>query len=883
MDPLLAWFAGQALGPELVAEATRILRRRDWQTAFAKEVADAVGGGVSWRSVRRWLKRPPTWPDLVQPSLDGTERLVADAEAILRRRRGRNGDDPGRRRRAEQVVGEAGARFLQSLDPSLAVAVAYHRAIREVAALGVRLGLPGGGARERLDELLRGSADRDIARVEALGVPGDLARQVAEALLCRPPAVAWTSQLAVITAELGSGKTTEAERHHRTAVVTAMAHSSAPLPVFVTARLLGGSLLDEVNRWWGDVPEIGRRGVHLVVDGLEEVGERRANDLVVEVHSALRRFPNSRALLTTRPLDVRADPGDRLSVPPLTDAEAMGIVGLIAGREVGQVEFHGWAPAAVDAVRRPLFAVAAGLALRHEIRPMSATELLAALARAATARMEWSSALEVLGRAAALSVDDGHGRVPVREAAETAEQRRVLASSTLVEVDSEDDTFIWGVVLLAEWFAAQRLLAVPALASELAVDADRLDRWRYAVLTAVQAAHSETVAALLDPIGRRAPAMAGWLLDRCRRPWRTEPPGLPVEEWGRRLRQATDALVEGLEGSAERVGPVREGRLLPLGVAFGAPGRLWYAWRESDPHGPAIGLLPADAAGERGSGWVGGRQRRLEGDPPWPWLAAFDDLRAELSRMLGEGMLMEGPAVLGMERDLKLALDLTGEDHLRTEAVALGRLEAVVADSADHHPGSTFQHAGRDAVRLGDVRELVARYRAAGSAEVTNPWPGPDRLGQGIGWVPHLWSPERLRDRAEGVIAAALEAYRTTVDASLPRFAAQLRVARMWPVRLVACLVPGTIEEGIPADDVQFVWGVEPSQALGVDIFIAHDLDDSLAMLRVLRGSNRDLPVSWGELPGLYGSTPCLDLATDLLWGDLRVWGWVTGSPRRGR
>lgn len=98
MNPLLAWFVGQAVGPELVAEGMRRLANRDVQTALAKEVVGVVDGRVSWRVLRRFLRRPDIWPDLVEPSSAGAERLVAGVEHMLRRTRRWRATDGNSRR-----------------------------------------------------------------------------------------------------------------------------------------------------------------------------------------------------------------------------------------------------------------------------------------------------------------------------------------------------------------------------------------------------------------------------------------------------------------------------------------------------------------------------------------------------------------------------------------------------------------------------------------------------------------------------------------------------------------------------------------------------------------------------------------------------------------
>jgi tetratricopeptide (TPR) repeat protein len=137
---LLAWFLSQALGPHLIGKAWDLLTNgpADWRKGLAKDATEAAAVPFSWRRVYRWLGSDATWPDLVNPSQEGGERLVASlAESlkpwIVLRPRGYAHEQ--RRLAAEKLVGEVGARFLESLDGSLATAVAHYREMRLLTSI----------------------------------------------------------------------------------------------------------------------------------------------------------------------------------------------------------------------------------------------------------------------------------------------------------------------------------------------------------------------------------------------------------------------------------------------------------------------------------------------------------------------------------------------------------------------------------------------------------------------------------------------------------------------------------------------------------------------------------------------------------------------------
>lgn len=878
MDPLLAWFLGQGLGPAAVAKALDLLSQPEEQTQLAKAVARSVNERVSWRRVRRWLRPDDAWRDLVEQSSAGAERLITNLQAILwPTTRGRPRTYQARRALAERLVGETGARLLSNLDPSLAVAVADFRARRAVGELGVRLGLPAGDVKARLNYLGRRSVDRNIRRLEALGVSGDVARSTAATLSVPLPTVVANDELTVLVGELGTGKSTEAERHHLAAIEEARSDPTARLPVLVTAREVAGSLLSEIQRLWGDVSDLPERGVHLIVDGLEEVGATRANALVVEVRSIMRELKKSRVLLARRSLDVSADEGATLHVPPLDQEQAIEIVAAVAGRALGREEDN-WPPSVRDAVRRPLFAIGAGLSIRENQRPTSPADLIDAMARRATADVDWSAAVDLLGRAAAMSVDVGHGPIRLNEVANSVADERVIKATNLVRLDPHNRTVTWEVVLLAEWFAAQHVLRHPSLVTELAVEHGRLDRWRYVLSLATELAGSEALSRILDPVARRSPALAGWLLSRERKvAGEPLPPEPSASQWGVRLRMAAEAFAEGLGPLVDLMTPFLGGQVLPIGIGVRNE-YASYAWHIADPAGPPIRPFPPSPNPLVNlEGWRGGAHCRLDGRPVWPWIEIFERLRDELARALEDGRLLCGPVPIAMEADWKLARDLIGRGGVSANAIAIDEIASIVEAHPDWSDESRLQHGG-DPARLGDARLALARLQSMGVTEVRDVWPGPDRLEPWISWIPHRWTPERLRMRAELVVRAALEAYRETVDAWLPRFGGYLRLTAAWPVRFVGHLVPGDPTSGVESPPA-FIWQLEgPVDELGVELTVVRDPHETEGLL-----DRRPLSLTggFGELPGLFGPMPASDLTVDLLWNDLAEWGWVRGTPRR--
>lgn len=143
MDPLLAWFATQALGPHLVGRAWDHFTDRDFRSRLAQEATEVIPEKTSRRRIEQWLSRKSTWEDLVDPSEAGVARLVLSLTQDLKPRvviRTRRHTRQRRRATARLVVGEVATRFIQSLDPSVATAVAHYREMRALSELAEQTG-----------------------------------------------------------------------------------------------------------------------------------------------------------------------------------------------------------------------------------------------------------------------------------------------------------------------------------------------------------------------------------------------------------------------------------------------------------------------------------------------------------------------------------------------------------------------------------------------------------------------------------------------------------------------------------------------------------------------------------------------------------------------
>ena len=318
-----------------------------------------------------------------------------------------------------------------------------------------------------LDMMEHEAERRILRRLDILGVANHaVAAKIVRSLELVPLPERKDVGLLGILAEGGSGKTTLAERVHLAAIEVARVDRRAPLPLFLEAISVG-SITAEINRVWAGAFDLATRGIDVVVDGLDEAGIDRGQGLVGELRSLINDplSPIRRALVTARPLDFGLRAEETTSVSLLSEEQASAIVATVSEKSTFTVMTT--APLA-DAVRRPFFAIAAGVVLGEDSGLIYATpsRILAHIARRAVGSVS-PDAMELLARAAAGSVEGHHGYVTLSSVARNFAEREALRTNRIIEVDPTGDKIRFPVALIAEWFAAEHLLNDPDLAGEL--------------------------------------------------------------------------------------------------------------------------------------------------------------------------------------------------------------------------------------------------------------------------------------------------------------------------------------------------------------------------------------------------------------------------------
>ena len=657
-------------------------------------------------------------------------------------------------------------------------------------------------------------------------------------------------RVTILSAGLGAGKSLALERVHQRALARLTEEPGAPLPVFLRARDVSGSLRGAVEAQASPIGDPFRRGCLLCLDGVEEPGFSRASDLLEEARELAGSWPTTAVLIASRPVQALGHEWEVEDLPPLSEEEAGRLYGRFSGADEPLPIPRNWPDSLKDAVRRPLFAILAGL--DHAERrsdwhnPRSLGELMSGLVERALERTDFETAEAQLTRLAVLATDRGGGPVQRAEVASPWQVRSLRRSGLVVE-DERTGSIDFSLPILEEWFAAGALGSGAVDPEALSGDPARLGRWRYPLAMAVGVLDHATASQVLTPIVRRSPSDAARAIaDGLAKYGSVEDGAGPApQEWARRIRQAMAAWIDGLGPLAALVAPVNEV----------SRGPAWEASRPEEYPAEGLTLAPLGVGATGGSistlGWYrgGGRSQEVlelteEGrmsEPPWHWpklhhlLSApgrqpswawrhtFDELAGELFELLNRRRIPLDDGLPAAREQAWLEARTSANGRRRAgEAISLDDLRFHLSHTGPDVSVLTVERPGRRPQRFYPryMHAELRRLREAGVSEMRPPWPTSDRApdspeldrpGRSGVAVWALYSPERLLERARVVFEQMLVTYRWIVERYFPRLAPAMATWVMLPARVTGTLYYGRMASN-PTEDRPPVlsWYLDP-------------------------------------------------------------------------
>ena len=763
--------------------------------------------------------------------------------------------------------------------------------------------------RRRLNEQLRLSVAKCKHMWSTLGVPDDIAAELAADRDLGNVLKLPDSGVRVVVGDVGAGKTLAVSRLFQQAIGRAHADSSRPFPLFVNARDLQGSLSDYIDEKSASLFDPSVQKSLFIVDGLDEIGVTRANRVLDEARVYGDANSKFAAVLTSRTLPGLRCVGEedwRLEMPTLDDEQSFRLMSRIAGRRVDSRASYGWSESIRHAAKRPLFAIMLGLELKRGPgfgfqRPI---QLVKFLAQAALQDMEGDAGKndELLQKLAVETITTGR-RTRKCDVSFKQSDQMLLTNSRLVDEDEERIDFT--LHIFREWYAARALIEGTVSVDDVLPAADR---WIVPFVLTVDSENQEVGNALMRKLASSDPGLASLVMtevwnERYHDDTDNVPLGSSIEI-GRQLWDAMDAWRRGLGGLFQEIGPVdADGGTAPVGIriddSMGAVTTSWYRgpekldpvvelpkgdWRKlCDLLGPAWQLLSSEM--------TPGAEGRPNG---WPWLEAKSTLTKSLSDAFKSRRLalISEDAVRELTWTFALAVMNQGcvSPRLIRSRWVLRHIDDIERVADRDRSNSETKYVYKNGIKefLGEEIDLVQgclrKTMDHDDDIVSDPWPARHVTDPEGNW--NFYSDDRLLERTNAIYSAALRIYQSMVDKWFYGFRDRLRLYRLLPVRLegqLACSQqqdPASVgpnltwwTRSLPAGELSTVV-IEMGRRDDFDHFAYWREEEN--NLRQLHPEHETLPSLWVSSGGgaIFNDRPATDLAQQWLIDELRRMGW---------
>ena len=630
-----------------------------------------------------------------------------------------------------------------------------------------------------------------------LGVPDDIASELADNHSVGHKLTLPATGTLTVTARQGSGKTLAAQRLYQLALQNRLRDHSQPLPVFLNARNISGDLKDQIEGHTRDQGTVYTQRVLVVIDGLDETGRHKANQLLNQAQSYTDANRNVAAVLTTRSLPGLKPAEEPFDLPECDEKELLSIASRIAGREVHWAEV----PFRELQSRLPLFAAIVGAYLRQPMSMWGRTpsQIVSEMIRRALDNSEHylADTEEFLKKLAFDSTASGEGVDKALVAPRATDQARIAESRIVVE---ENGKFDFTLAIFREWFAARALVERSVILDDIELNSDR---WVVPLAIAINSENTNIGPEIMENISQRDPGMAGLVLNEVKHNWSTDkpedslPPGTAAE-LGSSIRNAMENWREGLGPLMNALGTLDQGGNIPtLGISV-QPGWVTTSWYRGNKELPPVVQLPKDLLNSRGKyfeDWPGSIiGRGIEPTRVWPWSVTHQDLSELLSKEL---------------RSLRLALDSTEGFHefayelssyLRSSYFEARDLQTpngvidFIEEQLSRHGGDprtsvTFGYREYSFTfpELELFRERVSELSRNSNDILVDPWPGPDKewpAGKRRGLWSEIYTEERLVQRTNAIFNAALRIYNDIVERWFPAFNKRTQMSHVLPLRM---------------------------------------------------------------------------------------------------
>lgn len=630
-----------------------------------------------------------------------------------------------------------------------------------------------------------------------LGVPDDIASELADDHSIGHKLTLPTQGTLTVNARQGSGKSLAAQRLYQQALRNRLQDHSQPLPVFLNARSISGDLKDHIEGHTQVHGAVYTQRILVIIDGLDETGRHKANLLLTQAQSYTDANQNVAAVVMTRPLPDMKPAEAPFVLPECDEEEMISIASKIAGREVhwGEIPFRELQS------RLPLFAAIVGVYLRQPMPVWGRTP--SHKAREIVRRILDDSdhypveIEELLKKLAVASTASGESVEKAQVAPRTADQARMAESRIVVE---EGGKFDFTLAIFREWFAARALVEGPVTLDGIEFDSDR---WVVPLAIAINLENTNIGPEIMKKLASRDPGVAGLVLNEVKHNWSTEESMesiLPdtAMEIGTRIRNA-------MENWKESIGPLmpalnlldRGGNIPTLGIDV-KEGWITTGWYRKKTTLAKVVQLPGDlhdsSMGNLENWPPSITIRGIEPTRVWPWSITHMDLSESLSKQLRSYHLAlestEGFHEFAYEFARYLRRNPFEADHLQTSTDIVDYIDNWI-QVLKGDPGSSVSFGYRDysftAPELEFLRERFSELSNNGIDILMDPWPAPDKewpQGKSGGMWFERYTREMLLQRTNAIFNGALRIYNDIVERRLSAFSKRNQMRYTLPFRM---------------------------------------------------------------------------------------------------
>ena len=652
------------------------------------------------------------------------------------------------------------------------------------------------------DQFLRQKKRESIADTKrlwaTLGVPEDIAKELAEdrsvGHKLEPPKYG----VLMIMAIQGSGKTLAAHRLYQHALDSRNEDHFKPFPIYLRARSMTRDLKDHVEEEMSNQGTPYNQTILLIIDGLDEVGQHNANRILDEAASYTDANHSAAVVALMRPLPGLKSIGKTAVLPECTEDEFISITSITAGQPVTDNNI----PYRIFKTKLPLLAVILGIHLRNRgpLHGTTLTQMIELLIHRILQESEGhpertENALKKLATAA---TDSGESVHKSEIDPSYTVQRMIGDSRIIIE---QDDKLDFALAIFREWFAAKALLEKTVTPEEVALASSR---WVVPIAIAVNSGTTKFAHELIKAIVTRNPRLAGSVLNEVKDNWSTPDttsdllPGTAID-LGHNIRDAMNDWKEGLGPLMNAIGPVNvDGNVTTLGISKEAQ-RVTTTWYRGNEQLSQVVEIPENwdpFAYEETINWDGWRNTLIEPNKLWAWTFAHESLFEELERNLKNlGFALESDIGIheltvqfGREKD---RYGLTGREISSNDELIKWIDQWRIKSRGDRRATTSF---GAHKYTYEDLEKIKTKLSES-PEKIGDPieelWPSEDKgwvEGESKGYWFEFYSNEQLLKRTSAIFSGALHIYNDIAKRWFTDFSKPNQMPLMMPLRLEGIL-----------------------------------------------------------------------------------------------